>query len=95
MASKSVGFGSYCVCTCCDLGARVGRGDANEAGGGGAGGGAAEARSGVDRGDGGVGADGGGEANAIVGVVGAWCCGSGHGVEAEGGTLHEATGWVV
>ena len=67
MACKSVGFGANCICTCCDLGARVGGGDANEAGGDGAGSGAAEAGSGVDRGDGGVGADGGGEANAIVG----------------------------
>ena len=69
MARKSVGFGANCVCTCCDWGARVGRGDANETGGGGAGGSAAEARSGVDRGDGGVGADGGGEANATVWVA--------------------------
>ena len=72
MARKSVGFGSNCICTCCDLGARVGRGDANEAGGGGAGSGAAEAGSGVDRGDGGVGAGGGGDANAIVGSGRAW-----------------------
>ena len=43
-----------------------------------------------------VGADGGGDANAIVGVGGAWACGSRQGVEVEaiGGT-HEATGWVV
>ena len=72
MARKSVGFGANCVCTCCDLGARVGRGDANEAGGGGAGSGAAEAGSGVDRGDGGMAADGNGDANAIVGSGRAW-----------------------
>ena len=71
MARKSVGFGANCVCTSCDLGARVGRGDANETGGGGAGSGAAEARSGVDRGAVGGGADGSGDANAIVGVPGA------------------------
>ena len=70
-ASKSVRFGANCVCTCCDLSARVGRGDANEASGVCTRGGAAEAGSGVDRGVGGVGADGGGEANAIGGVGGA------------------------
>ena len=66
MARKSVGFGAHCICTCCDLGARVGGGDANETGGDGAGSGTAETGSGVDRGDGGVGADGGGEANTAT-----------------------------
>jgi hypothetical protein len=42
-----------------------------------------------------VGADGGGDANAIVGVLGAWACGSGPGVEVEVGAPHVATGWVA
>ena len=67
----------------------------NEAGVDGAGGGAAEA--GVRVGGGAVGgeADEGGGANAIVGVSGAWSCGSRQGVEVEVVVVfHEATGWV-